>query len=151
MSIIDTFNANDYLFIFIGAFVITVIVGVIISLPKNGWDMIIYMVEVYIVTLLIGGAVYGYIKSKSKELTFLTQERIYIFFFLVLTLLIMFIVTREIIAIKHTPHGFILVILSVTFVLVCLFMKAANSAITERYALNQPSMQNIQNASRYIR
>jgi ABC-type transport system involved in multi-copper enzyme maturation permease subunit len=126
-------------------------VGGVISLPKDGWEMIIYMVEVYIITLLIGGAVYGYIKSRSNELTFLTQESIYIVFFLVLTLLIVFIVTREIIAIKHTPHGFILVIVSVTFVLVCLFMKAANNAITERYSLNQQSMQNIQNASRYFR
>jgi hypothetical protein len=76
MSIIDTFNTSDYLFIFISAFVITVMVGGVISLPKDGWEMIIYMVEVYIITLLIGGAVYGYIKSRSNELTFLTQESI---------------------------------------------------------------------------
>tara|TARA_B100001093_G_C26795029_1_gene1000711 strand:+ start:840 stop:1283 length:444 start_codon:yes stop_codon:yes gene_type:complete len=139
MSIIDTFNASDYIFIIIGSFLLTLMITPIISMPSDGWEMVINMAQLYTVTLLVSGFLYGYIKSKSGELTYLTQERIYIVFFLILAILIIFIIFREIMALRHTRHGFILPVIAGLFVLICFFFWAASSALNERYGLNQPN------------
>jgi hypothetical protein len=138
MSILDNFNASDYIFIIIGSFLLTLMITPLISMPSDGWEMVIDMTQLYVVTLLVSGFFYGYIKYKSKDLTYLTQERIYIGFFLILAVLIIIILSRELMALRHTRHGFILTIIVVLFVLVCFFLWAASSALNERYGLNQP-------------
>ena len=139
-SIIDTFIVSDYLFIILGSFIISLILSPFMTFPSTGWEMIIYFVELYVLTLIVFGILYGYLKSKSKELTYLTQEKIYFVFFLVLALLIVFMVGREIFSLRNTTHGLLLVVIAIVFVLICFFYYAADSAITERYALNQPIM-----------
>ena len=81
MSIIDTFNASDYLFIFIGSFLFTLMMTPLMTLPTDGWEMVLDMVQVYFLILLVFGIIYGYIKDKSDEITFITQDKIYIGFF----------------------------------------------------------------------
>jgi len=143
MSIIDTFNASDYIFIFIGSFLLTLMITPFISLSHDGWEMVIDMVQLYVVTLVVLGVLYGYTKSKSSEATELTQDKIYMVFFLVLAIIVITIISRELFAIKHTEHGFILTIIAIVFVLICVFVWVANSAITERYGLNQPMLFNM--------
>ena len=138
MSIIDTFNASDYLFIFIGSFLFTLMMTPLMTLPTDGWEMVLDMVQVYFLILLIFGIIYGYIKDKSDEITFITQDKIYIGFFLVLAIIIIIILSRELNAIKHTGHGFILTIVAFVFILICLFVWLSNSAINEQYMFNNP-------------
>lgn len=138
MSIIDTFNASDYLFIFIGSFLFTLMMTPLMTLPTDGWEMVLDMVQVYFLILLVFGIIYGYIKDKSDEITFITQDKIYIGFFLVLAIIIIIILSRELNAIKHTGHGFILTIVAFVFILICLFVWLSNSAINEQYMFNNP-------------
>ena len=139
MSILDNFNASDYIFIILGSFLLTLMITPLISMPSDGWEMVINVSQLYVVTLLVSGFFYGYIKYKSKDLTYLTQERIYIGFFLILAILIIFILSRELMALRRTRHGFILTIIVVLFILICFFFWAASSALNERYGLNQPN------------
>jgi hypothetical protein len=138
MSIIDTFNASDYLFIFIGSFLLTLMITPLMTLPTDGWEMVLDMVQLYFLTLLVFGFIYGYIKDKSDEITFVTQDKIYIGFFLVLAIIVIIIISRELNAIKHTGHGFLLTIVAFVFILICLFVWLSNSAINEQYMFNNP-------------
>ena len=139
-SIIDTFNVSDYSFIFLGAFLIAVMISPFLKFPDDGWEMIIHFVELYIVVLVVFGFGYGYLKSRSKEMTHLTQEKIYFVFFLILALIVIFLVSNEIMAKRRTAHGFILILIVIVAILILFFTYAAFGAITERYALNQPSL-----------
>lgn len=137
-SIIDTFNVSDYTFIILGAFIAAVVLSPFIGFPEGAWESIIYFMELYVLTLIVFGCFYGYLKGKSREMTYLTQEKIYLGFFLLLAIIVVFILTREIFARRKTTHGFLLMIITVVFVLICFFVYQANNAITERYSLNQP-------------
>jgi hypothetical protein len=137
-SIIDTFNVSDYFFIFLGAFLISVIICPFITFPEDGWETVIHFVELYILTLIVFGCFYGYLKTKSKEMTHLTQEKLYLSFFLILAVIVVFTLSREIFSRRNTTHGFILMLIAIVFVLICFFVYHADSAISERYSLNQP-------------
>jgi L-asparagine transporter-like permease len=139
-SIIDTFNVSDYFFIFLGAFLIAVMISPFLTFPNDAWEMILHFVELYIIVLVVFGCGYGYLKSRSKEMTHLTQEKIYFVFFLILALIVIFLVSNEIMAKRRTDHGFILILIVVVALLILYFTYTAFGAITERYALNQPSL-----------
>mgnify|MGYP003326118161 CR=1 FL=1 len=49
------------------------------------------IISLVFATFLVLGFIYGYIKDKSNEITFITQDKIYIGFFLVLAIIIIII------------------------------------------------------------
>ena len=79
---------------------------------------------------------YSFLKQKSNEASYLTQERIFLGLFLIVMVIVVFVMSREIFAMRKSRNGFILYITAILGVIIIILALMANTALNKRYALD---------------
>lgn len=135
----DELNLNDGIFIVLGSFFITICTIPFLNLPSDGHELLYYMFEVFIITFIITAGLYIFIKGKSADATYLTQERIMKSLCLIFIILFIFFLFNDVYAERKTRHGFAWFILSITIVLILVFAYFINSMMTEKFDIDFPN------------
>ena len=129
----ENLTFKDGMFICIAAFFLMVVILPFISLPEEGWKVVVYGVELYAIVLILSFFGYSFLKQKSNNASYLTQERIFFVLFLILIIIAVLVTSTEIIALRKRQHGFIYFVSAIVGVIILLIAFLANSALTQRY------------------
>ena len=131
----DNLTFKDGIFIVLASFLLMVIVASFITLPKIGWKRVIYLVELFVIVLLIFTLGYNYLKQQNNA-SYLTQERLMFGLIALIILIVVVIISIEIFAMRKTTHGFLIFVSSIVFVIIVIMGILANSALNQRYGLD---------------
>ena len=131
----DNLTFKDGIFIVLASFLLMVIVASFITLPKIGWKRVIYLVELFVIVLLIFTLWYNYLKQQNNA-SYLTQERLMFGLIALIILIVVVIISIEIFAMRKTTHGFLIFVSSIVFVIIVIMGILANSALNQRYGLD---------------
>jgi len=146
----DELTFSDGAFIVFASFVLLVLTTLFITLPEEGGEKVIYLVETYIIVLIAFTFFYNFLKQKSNNATYMTQDRLLMATFIILITLVVYFVSMEIYSQRNKRYGFIYFVAGIVFVIIFVILIAADKAITQRYGLNLPNQYNSMNIqSRY--
>lgn len=132
----DNLNMNDGIFVVMSSFFITVCLSPFLNLPKDGTELLFYLFEVFIITLVVTFGLYTYLKSNSNNATYLTQEKIMKSLFIVFIVLTLFFLFSDVYAQRNTRYGFAWFMITITLILIAVFSYMANAKMSERIGLN---------------
>jgi hypothetical protein len=132
----DNLNMNDGIFIVMASFFISICLSPFLNLPTDGTYLIYYMFEVFIITLVVTLGLYSYLKSRSNEATYLTQEKIMKTLFIIFIVLAVFFMVSDVYAQRKTRHGFAWFMITICIILIAVFGFMVNSKMSERMGLN---------------
>jgi hypothetical protein len=135
-------KAEDYIFLFFFGIILTIIISGFIRMPRNGYETITKFIETFVLVMLFFVPIYIYLKSKSgTDMSYLTQDRLYMMMFVVILVLVAIIVGGNIYRDRKKPGGFIIFVVAIIFIIIAILLLAANSALTTRYNLNSPNLE----------
>jgi len=135
-EILNTLKIGDMLFILLAAFFLTVLSAPFYTPPEEGWKYLLYLIEVYIIIVVVFTFVYAYLKERSNDASYLVQERMFAVLFFVLITIVVLISGREVYSQRKTKHGIVFFVGSIIGAIIFVVALMANSAITERYSTN---------------
>ena len=131
----DNLTFKDGIFIVLASFLLLVICSAFIPLPDIGWKKVVYLIELYIIILVVFVLGYNYLKEKNNA-SYLTQEQLLIGLVVLIIIIVVVIMSIEIFSMRKTTHGFLLFVSSIVFVIILIMGILANSALNQRYGLN---------------
>ena len=131
----DNLTFKDGMFIVLASFFLLVIVASFITLPKIGWKRVVYLIELYVIILIIFMLGYNYLKEQNNA-SYLTQERLMFGLIALIVLIMVIVISIEIFSMRKTTHGFLIFVASIVFVIIVIMGVLANSALNNRYGLH---------------